>query len=163
MGSWAHTLQELWLTDSVALQHGGSFQTRDWTRVPCFGSHLDLTTGPPGKSHTFLLGVCIFMCPRARGRCISVVSLCDPIDWSLPSSSCPWDSPSKNTGVGCHFLLQEIFLTQVIFPTQVSCIARQIFYHLSHQGSPYLLWMMVKKTGNIPSEGDSLVIISRNV
>ncbi|KAM7231087.1 hypothetical protein CapIbe_017532, partial [Capra ibex] len=19
---------------------------------------------------------------------------------------CPWDSPSKNTGVGCHFLLQ---------------------------------------------------------
>ena len=25
---------------------------------------------------------------------------------------CPWDSPSKNTGVGCHFLLQGIFLTQ---------------------------------------------------
>ena len=25
---------------------------------------------------------------------------------------CPWDSPGKNTGVGCHFLLQEIFLTQ---------------------------------------------------
>ena len=25
---------------------------------------------------------------------------------------CPWDFPGKNTGVGCHFLLQEIFLTQ---------------------------------------------------
>ena len=25
---------------------------------------------------------------------------------------CPWDSPSKHTGVGCHFLLQGIFLTQ---------------------------------------------------
>ena len=25
---------------------------------------------------------------------------------------CPWDSPSKNTGVGCHALLQGIFLTQ---------------------------------------------------
>ena len=24
----------------------------------------------------------------------------------------PWDSPGKNTGVGCHFLLQGIFLTQ---------------------------------------------------
>ena len=24
---------------------------------------------------------------------------------------CPWDSPGKNTGVGCHFLLQGIFLT----------------------------------------------------
>ena len=22
---------------------------------------------------------------------------------------CPWDSPGKNTGVGCHFLLQGIF------------------------------------------------------
>ena len=25
---------------------------------------------------------------------------------------CPWDSPGKNTGGGCHFLLQGIFLTR---------------------------------------------------
>ena len=25
---------------------------------------------------------------------------------------CPWDSPGKNTGAGCHALLQGIFLTQ---------------------------------------------------
>ena len=25
---------------------------------------------------------------------------------------CPWDSPGKNTGIGCHFLLQGIFPTQ---------------------------------------------------
>ena len=25
---------------------------------------------------------------------------------------CPWDSPGKNPGVGCHALLQGIFLTQ---------------------------------------------------
>ena len=25
---------------------------------------------------------------------------------------CPWDSPGKGTGVGCHFPLQGIFLTQ---------------------------------------------------
>ena len=25
---------------------------------------------------------------------------------------CPWDLPGKNIGVGCHFLLQVIFLTQ---------------------------------------------------
>ena len=24
----------------------------------------------------------------------------------------PWDPPGKDIGVGCHFLLQEIFLTQ---------------------------------------------------
>ena len=25
---------------------------------------------------------------------------------------CPWDSPGKNAGMGCHFLLQGIFPTQ---------------------------------------------------
>ena len=25
---------------------------------------------------------------------------------------CPWDFPDKNTGVGCHFLLQGIFMIQ---------------------------------------------------
>ena len=35
----------------------------------------------------------------------SRVRLCDPID-STPPGLCPWDSPGKNTGVGCHFLLQ---------------------------------------------------------
>ena len=34
----------------------------------------------------------------------SCPTLCDPIDSSPPG--CPWDSPGKNTGVGCHFLLQ---------------------------------------------------------
>ena len=36
---------------------------------------------------------------------ISRVRLCDPTDGSPPGSH-PWDSPGKNTGVGCHFLLQ---------------------------------------------------------
>ena len=31
--------------------------------------------------------------------------LCDPIDGGPPGSP-PWDSPGKNTGMGCHFLLQ---------------------------------------------------------
>ena len=35
----------------------------------------------------------------------SCPTLCDPIDGS-PWGSHPWDSPGKNTGVGCHFLLQ---------------------------------------------------------
>ena len=36
----------------------------------------------------------------------SCLTLCDPIDGSSPGSPRPWDSPGKNTGVGCHFLLQ---------------------------------------------------------
>ena len=39
----------------------------------------------------------------------------------------------KNTGVGCHCLLQEIFLTQGLNPGLPHC--RQILYCLSHQGS----------------------------
>ena len=34
-------------------------------------------------------------------------TLCNPIDGSPPGSR-PWDSPGKNTGVGCHFLLQYV-------------------------------------------------------
>ena len=29
---------------------------------------------------------------------------------------CPWDSPGKNTGVCCHFLLQGTFPTQALNP-----------------------------------------------
>ena len=39
---------------------------------------------------------------------------------------CPWDSPGKNTGVGCHFLLQGVFLTQGL---NLCLLHRQILYH----------------------------------
>ena len=47
---------------------------------------------------------------------------------------CPWDSPSKNTGVGCHSLRQGIFPTQG--PNLALLYCRRILYCLSHQGSP---------------------------
>ena len=47
---------------------------------------------------------------------------------------CPWDSPGKNTRVGCHFLLQGIFQIQGSNPGLLHC--RQILYHLSCLGSP---------------------------
>ena len=40
---------------------------------------------------------------------------------------CPWDVPGKNTGVGCHFLLQGILPPKD--QTCVSCIGRCILYH----------------------------------
>ena len=45
---------------------------------------------------------------------------------------CPQDSPDKNTGVGCHALLQGIFPTQGWNLDLLHC--RQILYHLSQQG-----------------------------
>ena len=45
----------------------------------------------------------------------------------------PRNFPGKNTGVGCHSLLQGIFLTQGLNLGRLHC--RQILYQLSHQGS----------------------------
>ena len=55
--------------------------------------------------------------------------LCNPMDGSL----CPWNSPGKNTGVGCHSLLQGVFPTQGSNPGFLHC--KQILYCLSHQAS----------------------------
>ena len=54
----------------------------------------------------------------------SCPTLWDP--WTVaPRLLCAWDSPGKNTGVGCHVLLQGIFLTQrsnscLMFPALAS-------------------------------------------
>ena len=42
----------------------------------------------------------------------SCPTLCDPMDCSPPGSFVYGDSPGKNTGVGCHALLQGIFPSQ---------------------------------------------------
>ena len=47
---------------------------------------------------------------------------------------CPWDSPGKSTGGGCHSLLQGIVRMQGSNPGFLHC--RPILYCLSHQGSP---------------------------
>ena len=54
----------------------------------------------------------------------SVMSDCDPMGCSPPGSSVLWecsDSPGKNTGVGCHALLQNIFPTQGSSPSLLHC------------------------------------------
>ena len=51
---------------------------------------------------------------------------------------CLWNSPGKNTRVGCHFLLLGIFPTLGPNPGLLHC--RWILYCLSHQGSPSPAW-----------------------
>ena len=76
-----------------------------------------------------LLCVCLF-----AQLCLA---LWDTMDCSLPGSSVHGDYPGKNTGVGCHALLQGIFPTQGLNPGLPHC--RLILYQLSHQGSPWTL------------------------
>jgi len=47
------------------------------------------------------------------------------MDYSSPSSSVHGNSPGKNVGVGCHALLQGIFLTQGL--NSISCLGNGFF------------------------------------
>ena len=64
--------------------------------------------------------------------------------WTEPARLlCPWNSPDKNTGVGCHFFLQGIFPTQGSNPRllhwQVDSLS------LSQLGSPIInTWIFIK-------------------
>ena len=63
---------------------------------------------------------------------VSVSVSCSIMSDSLQSMD--YGPPGKNTGVGCHALLQGSFLTHGSNLGLLHC--RQILYHLSHQGSP---------------------------
>ena len=75
--------------------------------------------------------ICKYLCLVTQ----SCPTLCDPMDCSPSGSFVHGDSPSKNTGVGCHAHLQGIFPTQGWNPGLLHC--RQILYCLSHQGGPF--------------------------
>ena len=69
---------------------------------------------------------------------------------------CPWDFSGKNTGVGCHSLLQEIFPSQGLNPHLLHWQVDSS--PLSHQGSPTMFVgrrekIYVQRTGDIQAHG----------
>ena len=75
----------------------GSDSQGDWAGV------AEFLTEPPGTAWLLSCNRDIAAAAKSLQSC---PTLCDPIDGSPPGSPLPWDSPGKNTGVGCHFLLQ---------------------------------------------------------
>ena len=75
---------------------------------------------------------------------------------------CPWDSLSKNTVVGCYFLLQGIFPTQGSNPHLMSPVLTSRFFTTSATCEALVLhniYMMVSamsktKAGNVCHEGE---------
>ena len=118
-----------------------------------------------GSNFIFFLCIWIFNCPTNTFKHWREYNLGAG---GLVTKSCPtlvkpgrllcrWDSPGKNTGVGCCFLLQVIFPTQKSNPGLLD--SRQIFYRLSYEGSMnrtlpnsfykasiILIWKSVKDT-----------------
>ena len=78
---------------------------------------------------------------------LSGVQVCNPWDNRPPGSSVhgilqvrvlEWNFAGKNTGVGSHFLLQEIFLTQGLNPCLWCLLHWQAdSFPLHHLGSPW--------------------------
>ena len=68
-------------------------------------------------------------CVHADSMCR--IGLCNPRPARL---LCPWASPGKNAGVGCHFLLQGIFSPRG--RTQVSCVIGRFFLPSELPGMP---------------------------
>ena len=69
---------------------------------------------------------------------------------------CPWNFPGKNTGVGCHLLLQGTFLTQGLNPCLLHWQVdyRQIFT-TELPGMPHLLWYICQ---NWETKADTLAL-----
>ena len=86
--------------------------------------------------------VCVCVCVCVW---VSRVQLCNPMHSS--QAPFPWNSPGKNTGVGCYSLFQGISPTQGSNLSLLHC--RQILHHLSQQGSPnniYSQWLCYTQT-----------------
>ena len=102
-------------------------------------------------------GLCLCLVPHL------CLTLWDPMDCSLLGSCVHGDSAGKNTGVGSHALLQGIFPTQGLNSGLPNF--RQIIYHLSHQGRPWILeWYIGKDLPEDPLEKGqaTLPLDSRN-
>ena len=82
----------------------------------------------------------IYMCLVTQ----SCPVLCDPMDYSPPSSSGHRDSPSKNTGVGWHALFQGIFPIQRSNSGLLYC--RQNFFFFLPSELPWKLGLYINRT-----------------
>ena len=137
MGHWGHylviadLLEKFYWSFLGANSHGGTRPT-----LTC-----DL-----GQELSWLISNIAFWCKAALPVDCAVLrlvaqlcpTLCSPMDYSLPGSSVHEDSPGKNTGVGCHALLQGTFPTQGLnqgFLCLLHC--RQIL-HTNLLGDPQL-------------------------
>ena len=143
-GSSVHGILQARILEWVAISFSrGSSRPRNQTWVSCIGVRFftDWTTRevPWGAilfiqvkillrfQSIFMSIVYACMCSKSFQSCLT---LCDPMNCCPPGSSVHEDSPGKNTGVGCHALLQGIF------PTQGS--------------NPCLLYLLYWQAGSLP-------------
>ena len=107
------------------------------TWISDFHSHTYTYPHTHTYTHTYIVFICCYLVTK------SCPTLCNPVDHNPPGY--PWDSPGKNTRVGCHFLLQGVF------PTHGSthiCIEKQVFYYWATWEAPCVCVCIGEWNGN---------------
>ena len=100
----------------------GTVHSTNFMRVEEAIQHFDLKLDPEGME-TAATTVEDSVCVRVSRLVVS--NSLRPRGLQPARLLCPWESPGKNTGVGCHFLSRGS--SQPRNRTRVSCIAGQFF------------------------------------
>ena len=79
----------------------------------------------------------VYTCMRMDAQSFQLFA----IPWTVAKFLCPWVFSGRNTGIGCHFLLQGILLTQGSNPSLLH--GRQILYHCTTLEAFGLIWGIV--------------------
>ena len=79
----------------------------------------------------------------------SHVRLCVTPQTAAHQASCPWDSPGKNTGVGCHFLLQCMKVKSESEVAQ-SCLNLTTTWTAAYQAPPSMEFSRQKYWSGVP-------------
>ena len=80
-----------------------------------------------------------------------------PHRWQPTWLPCPWDSPGKNTGVGCHFLLQCVKVKSESEVTQ-SCPTPATPWTAAYQAPPSMGFSSQKYWSGVPLPSPTLII-----
>ena len=161
-GSSVHGILQARILKWIAIPFSrGSSRPRDWIHVSWMAGRFftiwaNRETGySPKELINLRIGIQRYFCLNknitysAVDKIVHVHSVVSDSLWPhgvlTTRFLCPWESPGKNTGVGCHFLLQWVFLTQELNLCLLNC--RLILYCLSHRGSPdkfmYRQWFVI--------------------
>ena len=101
-----------------------------------------IPTNIPSQAKPDAIGKDSLVLPHGSPVFYSLNHLCDPVDCSPPISSAHGILQVKNTGAGCHFLLQGIFLTQGSNEHLSTALAGR-FFTAEPQGKPIITSMLM--------------------
>ena len=131
-GAWIKSLEDLFqdatsILEFIIFRNAFSWKTLLLFNLILFYLQMDMRRSLCNKN--YLLFKRIVVAAAAQSLCPTV---CDPMDCSTPGSSVHGIFQARIL-VGCHFLLQGIFLTQGLNPHLLCLlIGKWILYHWSH-------------------------------